>query len=87
MIQDPAILANILGVVIFALAMVPVYLFGRRHGRELKRLWKLRRREPESFGDEGGHPQPLSDLPPCRSDTPAPEIWRGGEIYPRRAGE
>ena len=64
MIQDPAILANILIVLFVALAMVPVYLAGRAHGHRLARQRKLRRRpdEPETHGDDGGWPPNLPDL-------------------------
>ena len=61
MIQDPAILANILIVLFIALAMVLVYLAGRARGRrDLARRRELRRRldELETHGDEGGHPAP-----------------------------
>lgn len=76
MFQDPDLLANILIVVIFALALVPFYLAGRFYARHLKRLRKLCQ-EPETHGDDGGRPAPLYDVTPCRPDTPAPQIGCG----------
>ena len=78
MTQDPNILPNILIVVFFALAMVPVYLMGRRAGHAIKRRMAIRRRldEPETYGDDGGRPEPLYDMTPCKPDTPAPDATR-----------
>lgn len=58
MIQDTAILANILIVLFSALAMIPVYLAGRACGSTIKRRMAIRRRldEPETYGDDGGRP-------------------------------
>lgn len=76
MIQDPAILANILIVLFFALCMVLVYLAGRRAGRAIKHRMAIRRRmdEPETYGEEGGHPA-IYNVAPCKPD--APEIGSG----------
>lgn len=81
MTQDPAILAPILAVVTFAVVMVLAYLAGRGYFNDLKRLYYLTRcsrlPEPETYGDDGGHPKPLYAMTPCKPDTPAPEIEYG----------
>ena len=83
MIQDPAILANILIVLSVALAMVPVYLVARKIWLTWTR--SLDEPEPETYGDDGGHPtaevcrraaQKVT-RERVRQMTPAPEIGSG----------
>ena len=71
MIQDPAILANILVVLFFAVAMVLAYLAGRLHANQ-----RLQDQEPRTYGDNGGMP-PLHEMAPCKPDTPAPDDGSG----------
>ena len=56
MIQDTAILANILIVLFIALAMVPPYLVARKIWLTWTR--SLDEPEPETYGDDGGMPMP-----------------------------
>ena len=78
MIDDPAIMANILLALFTGLFLVIGWLGIRLCVEILVRRRKQRHEpEPETHGDDGGRPAPLYDGTPCRPDTPAPEKGSG----------